>query len=168
MTVEEFYTYLNTHTLAVLFLFFSIPVIALVINWICSGEGEQSPWKYIYAMLIYAACIPGILSVALGIYLFLFEPGSSIYRLNLLTHVLPVVAMIATLAIIRRNVALDYVPGFGRISTFIFMILAIFILMYIMQRLHLIMWIYMPAQYFLLTVVGLLLILHFSLKRLIA
>ena len=88
--------------------------------------------------------------------------------MNLLTQVLPIVSMIATLAIIRRNAPFEYIPGFGKLSSLMMMIAAVFVLMYFLDRLHLIAWVNVPVQYLLLIVAGLLLAFRFGLKQLIS
>jgi hypothetical protein len=130
------------------------------------GEGHLSPWKYLYSAIVYLVCVPGIFATALAVYLFLFEQGGSIFNLNLLTQVLPIGAMLATLAVVRRNVAFGYIPGFGKLTDLIMTIVTVFVLMYFLNRLHLVAWVYVPVQWLLLIVVGLLLIVRFGLKRL--
>jgi hypothetical protein len=132
------------------------------------GEGHLAPWKYLYSALIYLVCVPGIFAAALAVYLFLFQRGGDIFNVNLLTQVLPIASMIATLGIIRRNAPFDAIPGFGRLSSLMMMIFATFVLMYFLDRLHLIAWVNVPVQYLLLIVAGLLLAFRFALKRFIS
>ena len=117
---------------------------------------------------MYAGCIPGVFAFALNIYLFLFERGNSIFNANLLTQVLPIVSMIATLAIVRRNAPFEYIPGFGKLSSLMLMIGAVFVLMYFLNRLHLVAWVNVPVHYLLLIIGGLLLAFRFGLKSLIS
>jgi hypothetical protein len=111
-------------------------------------------------------CVPGIFAASLAVYLFLFENGGSIFNVNLLTQVLPVAAMLVTLGVIRRNVSFGEIPGFGRLTDLIMTIFSVFVLMYFLNRLHLVAWVYVPVQWLLLIVIGLLLIVRFGLKRL--
>ncbi|MCC7245940.1 MAG: hypothetical protein IT269_09690 [Saprospiraceae bacterium] len=167
MTLGELFQYLNEHPLVVLAYMISIPLLALWLGWMTRGEGHLSPWRYMYSALIYAICLPGIVAVALGVYLFLFERGGSIFNMNLLTQVLPVISMTITLSIVKRNVSFESIPGFGRLSGLITMILTVFVLMYIMQKLHLIVWVNLPAQYFVLTLLGLVLLLRWTFSNII-
>lgn len=168
MTLGEFFDYMNHNPLVMLLIFLGIPVTALLTNWIAEGVGQEGPWKYLYSLLVYITSVPGILVVALGIYLFLFEPGGSIFNMNLLTQALPVLSMILTLAIIKRNVAFASIPGFGKLSSLMILIVAAFVMMYLMNRLHLMVWVMLPAHYFLIVLVILILVLRFALKRIIA
>lgn len=168
MTLREFFDYLGAHPLTVVGFFLLIPLIALLAGWIGRGEGHLSPWRYLYSLLVYAVCIPGIFSITLSVYLFLFERGGSIMNLNLLTQVAPALSMILTLGIIRRNTPFESIPGFGKLSSLMMTIGAVFVLMYLLDRTHLIAFVSVPVQYLVLIVVGLLVVLRFGFKQLIA
>ncbi|HMX40890.1 MAG TPA: hypothetical protein PKD78_11200, partial [Saprospiraceae bacterium] len=118
--------------------------------------------------LVFLACVPGIFAAALAVYLFLFERGHSIFQADLLTQVLPIVSMIATLAIVRQNAPFEYIPGFGKLSNLMFMIGAVFMLMYFLNRLHLVAWVNVPVHYLVLIIGGLLLAFRFALKSFIS
>ncbi len=166
MTLRELFDYLDTNPLIVAAYFFLLLVTAILAGFMGKGEGHLSPWKYLYSAIVYMVCVPGIFAAALAVYLFLFEQGGSIFNVDLLTQVLPVVAMLVTLNVIRRNVDFGYIPGFGRLTDLIMTIFTVFLLMYFLNRLHLIAWVYVPVQWLILIVVGLLLIVRFGLKRL--
>lgn len=166
MTLRELFDYLSANPLMVAAYFLLLLIIAILAGMMARGEGHLSPWKYLYSAIVYLVCIPGIFAAALAVYLFLFEQGGSIYNVNLLTQVLPVVAMIIVLGVVRRNVEFAYIPGFERLTGLMMTIFTIYLLMYILNRLHLVAWVYMPVQWLLLIVVGLLLLVRFGLKRL--
>lgn len=168
MTLRELFDYLSANPTSVVAYFLIIPLIALLAGMMGKGEGHMSPWKYLYSALVFLVCVPGIFAAALAVYLFLFEQGGSIYNVNLLTQVLPIVSMIFTLGIVRRNVPYEYIPGFGKLSDLMFMIGAVFVLMYLLNRLHLVAWVYMPVQWLIAIVVGLLIVFRFGLKRMLS
>ena len=166
MTLRELLDYLNANPVMVVGYFLLILITALLAGIMGRGEGHLSPWKYLYSAIVYLVCVPGIFATTLAVYLFLFEQGGSIFNLNLLTQVLPIGAMLATLAVVRRNVAFGYIPGFGKLTDLIMTIVTVFVLMYFLNRLHLVAWVYVPVQWLILIVAGLLLIVRFGLKRL--
>ncbi|MBC7778442.1 MAG: hypothetical protein H7246_23625 [Phycisphaerae bacterium] len=166
MTLRDLFDYLSANPLTVVAYFSLLLFTAVLAGLMGKGEGHLSPWKYLYSAIVYLVCVPGIFAAALGVYLFLFEQGGSIYNINLLTQVLPVIAMVITLNIVRRNVEFGYIPGFGRLTDLIMTIFTVFLLMYLLNRLHLVVWVSVPVQWLLLIVVGLLLIVRFGLKRL--
>lgn len=168
MTLRELFDYLSANPAVVMAFFLGIPFTALLAGILGKGEGHLSPWKYLYAVLIYLVCVPGIFAAALAVYLFLFERGGSIFNVNLLTQALPIVSMVLTLGIIRRNAPFGYIPGFDKLSSLMLMIASVFVLMYFLDRLHLVAWVNVPVQYLLLIVAGLLLAFRFALKSFIS
>jgi amino acid transporter len=168
MTLRDFFDYLGEHPLVLVAYFLVIPLTAMLAGWISRGEGHLSPWKYLYSFLVYAVCIPGIFSVTLSIYLFLFERGGSILNTNILTQVMPVVSMFLTLAVIRRNAPFEHIPGFGKLSSLMMTIGAVFMLMYLLDRTHLIAFVRVPVQYLLLIVVGMLLVFRYGFRQMIS
>ena len=164
MTLSQFFDYLSAHPLLTLAFFVFPPAMALWVAHFGRGRGYESPWRNVYAVLIYAVCIPGLLAVALLTYLFLFE-RQSVYDVNLLTTFVPIASMTATLVIIRQNVDLDYVPGFGRLSGLMAMIFGLICLMYVADRTRLILFSYMPFAYVAIGFVLLVVLIGWGLRR---
>lgn len=149
------------------FYFLALPSLALLTNWIAGKEAYRAPWKYFYSLLVYAACIPGIFAACLSVYLFLFQHGGSIFNVNLITQVLPILSMILTLSVIRQRVSFAYVPGFSKLSSLMLGLSVIFFLMYLLDRTRIIAFVYMPVQYLLLIVIGSLIVLHYTFRQLV-
>jgi hypothetical protein len=166
MTLRELFDYLGANPLVVAAYFSLLLITAILAGIMGRGEGHLSPWKYLYAAIVYLVCVPGIFAAALAVYLFLFEQGGSIFNVNLLTQALPVAAMLVTLNVIRRNVEFGYIPGFGKLTDLMMTIFTMFLLMYLLNRLRLVAWVYIPVQWLVLIVAGILLVVRFGLKRL--
>lgn len=164
MTLQEFFDMLGENPVYVLFFFFMLPFTALLAGWLGKGEGHISPWKYLYSALIYLACVPGIFAVTLSIYFFLFE-RRSILDTNLYTQVLPIVSMVLTLFLIRKNVNLDRIPGFDKIGGLITMISATLAIMWFVDRTHIYAITFLPFHVVLLIFAGLLLLIRFGWSR---
>ena len=79
------------------------------------GQGGLAPWKYFSAVLVYLTCLPGMFAVVITAYS-LFFSRENLLDANLLVFFLPIVSMVATLILIRKNVTFDEVPGFDRLS----------------------------------------------------
>lgn len=165
MTLREFFDWLGTNPLAVVGFFLGIPLTALLAGVLGRGEGHLSPWKYLYSALVFAACIPGIFSVAMSVYLFLFERGR-LMEANIFTQILPVMSMFLTLFLVRRNVDFEHIPGFDRLSSLMMMIASIIVVMWLLDRTHIVAFSYIPISTLLLVVVGLLLLFRFGMKQL--
>lgn len=167
MTIREFIQWVGENP-ALTLAFFGLPPFTALVAWLLGkGEGHLSPWKYLYTVLVFLSCIPGIFSVALSVYLFLFERGS-IMNTDIFTQILPFASMLLTLYLVKRNVSFEAIPGFGRISDLIFMIGAIIVVMWLLDRTHIYAFSYIPIHVLLLLVIGLLLVFRFALKRALA
>lgn len=165
MTLGELFQQVSQQPVYVVFYFTVIPFAAALSGWLGKGEGHLSPWKYLYAALIYLVCVPGIFSITLNVYLFLFE-RRSIFDTNIYTQLLPVVSMIGTLLIMRRNVDFDAVPGFDRLSGLVTIVSATLIIMWFIDRTHIVVFSYLRFEYVLLIFAVLLVLIRFGWSRL--
>ena len=164
MTLRELFELLAQNPIYLLGYFGLLPFTALLASWLGKGEGHLSPWKYLYATLIYLICIPGVFAVTLSIYLFLFE-RRSIFDTDVYTQILPVVSMLLTLWLIRANVDLDQIPGFQKLSGLITMITATLAFMWLIDRTHIYVFSYLPFPQALLIFAGLFLVVRFGWSR---
>ncbi|MDH3647637.1 MAG: hypothetical protein OER80_12780 [Gammaproteobacteria bacterium] len=115
MSVNDLIAAAAQHPLAILLALGPLPVLAWLVGRFSADEGERSPWKYLYSVLVYAACIPGILAAVLTGYS-LFFIRANLLQVNILIYGLPIVIMILTLVVIGRYVDFARVPGFDRLS----------------------------------------------------
>ena len=143
MTLQELFQQIGKNSSYFLMYFSLIPIAALVAGVMGRGEGDKTPWREFYALLIFAVCIPGIFAAALSVYYFLFE-RHPILDTDVLTQILPVCSMTATLLLIKRNVSFDAVPGFGKISGLLSMTAAAIVFMWFIDRTHIIAITYIP------------------------
>src|SRR5688572_20472174 len=164
MTLGEFFTWTGENPVLLLSYFIGIPLIALLAGVFSKGEGHLSPWKYLYAVLIYLVAIPGIFAVTLSIYLFLFE-RRSIMDTNIYTQILPVVSMLTTFILIRKQVDLDLVPGFGKLSGLITVLSMLMIVMWIIDKTHIYAITFMPFYVVVLILVVGFLLIRMGFKR---
>jgi hypothetical protein len=164
MTLQDFFELLAENPIWILSYFLLIPFTALLAGVLGKGEGELSPWKYLYSALIYLVCVPGIFAVTLSIYVFVFE-RRSIFQTDIYTQILPVVSMVATLLLIRKNADLNLIPGFDKISGLIMMIAAALAIMWFVDRTHIWVVSYLPFYQAVLIFIGLLLVVRFGWSR---
>lgn len=165
MTLGEFFEAVSDNRGLLLGYFLIIPLIALLALLFSKGQGHLSPWKYLYTVLIYLVCIPGIFAVSLSVYLFLFE-RKSIMETNMFTQVLPILSMILTLILIRRQVDFDLVPGFDKISGLITILAVLIGVMWIIDRTHIYSITIIPFYVVVLILVGGFLLIRAGFKKL--
>ncbi|MEL6557546.1 MAG: hypothetical protein AAFQ94_05135 [Bacteroidota bacterium] len=168
MTLQELFDQLSTNPIWVISYFVIIPAAAFVVNKVSRSKALQSPWAETYSTLIFMVAIPALLAIALNVYQFLFE-RQSILMINVFTQVLPIVSFIVTIAVIRKNVSVDSIPGFGKISSLIVMIFGALAIMWVLDRTRIffVAFSYMPFHYVILIFVGILFAIRFGWKRLL-
>ena len=116
MTINELIAQAGQHSLVLAVVFVLLPVVAWLMGQIHQpGGGGAAPWKYVYAVLVYLACVPGMFAGVLTAYLLFFVHGN-LLDVNPLIYFLPIAAMVVTLVFIRKKVTFDEVPGFDRLS----------------------------------------------------
>jgi hypothetical protein len=165
MTLGEFFKLCGENPTLLIGFFLFVPLIALLALFFSNGQGHLSPWKYLFSVLIYLVAIPGIFAVTLSVYMFLFE-RRSIMDTNIYTQVLPVVSMLATFILIRRQVDLDLVPGFGKLSGLITILSVLIVVMWIIDKTHIYSITFMPFYVVILILVAGFLLIRMGLKRL--
>ena len=161
MTLQDFFNLLAENPFWIVAYFLLIPFTALLAGILGKGEGHLDPWRYLYSTLIYLVCVPGIFAVTLSVYVFIFE-RRSIFQTDIYTQILPVVSMIATLLLIRRNVDLNHIPGFDKITGLIMMITAVFAFMWVLDKTHIWVVSYVPFWQGILIFIGLLMVIRWG------
>ena len=164
MTLGEAFEYASNNPAYIIFYFCIVPFAALLAGWMEREEGHLPPWNYLYSSLVYMVAIPGILAIGLGIYKWLFE-RRSIMDANMLLQVLPIASMLLTFFIVKQQVKIDSLPGFNRLGGLVMMISAAMAIMWFIDRVRIIVFSYMPIQYLLLILLGLLGVIRFGWRR---
>ncbi len=164
MTLQELFEVIGDNPAYVVFFFTIIPFTALLGGWFGKDEGHLTPWKQLYSVLIYLVSIPGIFAVTLNIYLFLFE-RRSIMDTDVYNQILPIVSMLLTFVIIRKNVNLDYVPGIGKLGALVTMIAATLAIMWFIDSTRIIVFSYVRFEKVILIFIGLLIAIRFGWHR---
>ena len=165
MTLKEFFDLLAVNPGYIVGFFLLIPLAAFIGTLIGKGEEDEPVWQFYYSTLIYLAAVPGIFSVTLNVYLFLFE-RRSVMDSDVYTQILPIISMFATLMIIRKSINLDKIPGFGKLSGLIWMVGAVLLIMWFMEKTRIYVFSYMPVQYVFFILIGLILVFRLGWSRL--
>ncbi len=163
MTLRDIFDQISINPNGLLWFLVCIPLLTFLISiWQDRNTPPQlSPTRYGYAAMAYLTSIPGIFAITLNVYLFLFE-RQSIWDMNLITQLLPIVTMVGTLIIIKRNIPFEYVPAFGKLSGFVTLIFAMIGIMWFVDRLRIYAITYIPFQYIAITFIGMLLLIRFG------
>ena len=164
MTLGDLFQYANNHPAHVIFYFALIPFAALLAGWMERDEGHLPPWNYLFSTLIYLVAIPAILSAAYSAYRWFFD-REAILNTNLLLQVLPLASMFITFQIVKRYVKVSTLPGFGRLSGMVMMIVATMMIMYFLDRFHIIGFTRIPFHFLLIMFLALLFAIRLGFRR---
>jgi hypothetical protein len=165
MTLSQLFHYISDNPWPLTVYYLALPLIAWIVGNLANGSRDVKFWSYVYAVLVYAICIPGIFAVTLNIYLFLFE-RQSIWQANIIMQFLPVISMAITLMLIKSKIPFTMIPGFGKISGFLTLIAALIGVMWFVDRIHLVAWTYVPFSVILVGFVLTLIAIRFAWSKL--
>ncbi|WAC14375.1 hypothetical protein [Dyadobacter pollutisoli] len=165
MTLSQLFQSISENPWPITIYFLALPVIAWVVGQVANGSRDVKFWSYIYAILVYAVCIPGVFAVTLNIYLFLFE-RQSIWQADIVLQFLPVISMAITLMLIKSKIPFTVIPGFGKISGFLTLIAALIGVMWFFDRIHLVAFTYVPFSVILIGFVLTLIAIRFAWSKL--
>ncbi len=122
MTTHDFIRHADQHPIVLATAMVAPPVIAWAAGRLQKpGSAGAGHWKYLYAALVYLVCVPGMFAGVLTAYT-LFFSRESLLDVSLLVYFLPIASMIVTLALIRKSVSFEEVPGFDRLSGLMVMV----------------------------------------------
>ncbi|CAG4998114.1 hypothetical protein DYBT9275_01930 [Dyadobacter sp. CECT 9275] len=165
MTLSQLFLSISENPWPLVLYFVAIPLAAWLVGIVATGSRDVRFWSYIYAVLIYAISLPGVFAVTLNVYLFLFE-RQSIWQANIILQFLPVVSMAITLMLIKSKIPFSLIPGFGKISGFLTLITALIGIMWLLDRIHLVSFTYVPFSAILIGFVLTLLAIRFAWSKL--
>ncbi len=164
MTLGDLLNWLSGNPAYVVFFFALLPLTAFLLLLFARNEGHLSPWKYFYTGLVYLVSVPGIFAITLMAYQFLFE-RKSLEDVRIFTELLPVFSMLLTFWLIRRNVNLDSVPGFGKLSSLITLITMVLVIMWILDKTRIFVFTGIPFLWVFLILAVFFIVIRLSLKK---
>ncbi|MBK8954002.1 MAG: hypothetical protein IPM34_00390 [Saprospiraceae bacterium] len=162
MTLQQFFNWIQENPMMILYYFALIFLFTILLNTLAENKGQLYPWNWMYSIVLYLVCIPGIFAITLNIYFFLFEKRS-IMETELLLQIFPVFMMFAIIYFIRKNVQLGDIPGFERLSGLMWIISILLCLMWVIDRTHLYAISFVPFYYVLIfLMISIFLLRYFS------
>lgn len=134
MSIAELIARLGQYSTGLMIFLTALPVIAYFYGkFISPVQALQRPHRYIYAFLIYLACVPGIFSAVITAYS-LFFINANLLEVNFAIYFLPILSMGITVALIKNRVDLDGLPGFDRLKGLIVLLTLTFIILLFLIR----------------------------------
>ena len=84
---------------------------------------------------------------------------------NIYTQILPIICMVLSLWLVRRNVKFEDIPGFGKLGGLMMILVALISFMWILDRMRIFAITFIPFYYFVLMFVAMLFIIRYGWKR---
>ncbi len=132
MSIQDFIYQTQNHNRMLMIWFVVVPAVVYLYGRIHTRRaGTKSPHKYVYSLLVYATCIPGVFSSVLTLYTLLFI-RANLLQVNALVYFLPIFSMLVTLLLMRKQVDLKQVPGFDRVFGLIIMLAVVFMVLFLL------------------------------------
>ncbi len=131
MNLQELFALIDQHPLPVSAYFIGLPLLAWAAGrWHGRGPLYDSPLRWLYSVVLYGVCVPGI-AVAV-----VFADNLARGRLmqaGVFSQILPLLSMLVSFGLIRRQANPEEIPGFRRVTGFVWLLaltaLALFLLM---------------------------------------
>ncbi len=133
MTLRDLFLLAENNPKWVLTYFLLIPFLSFLLYFFIKDSNKAYQIKWVFSFICFFAVLPGIFSLTLNFYLFLFE-RQSIWELNLVSQVLPILSMVASLYFVRKTLAFDYIPGFEKLTSVSAIIFDIMALLWIADK----------------------------------
>ena len=136
MTINDLIRAASEHAWLALAFFLAPPLLTACIGLVhgTRERGARTPYRHLYCVIIYAVTIPGMMAAALTGY-GMFFLRADLRSVPILLYFLPIVSMASTWALMRRQVDLDEVPGFERLSGLMLGMAMCFALAFVVNRL---------------------------------
>ncbi|MGH1362766.1 MAG: hypothetical protein ACRBF0_04360 [Calditrichia bacterium] len=152
MTIEELILQIGSNPSIILCVLIGVPLLAFLYGRLVSPASRlESPHKNVYSALVYAACIPGGFAAVLTAYSLLFLQ-SNLLQVNPLIYFLPILSMVATIVIIKRDVVMDAIPGFDRLFGLLAIIGVSFLLAFLLVRTR--VWFFLGGSFMALIIIA--------------
>ncbi|HJL60314.1 MAG TPA: hypothetical protein QF517_00040 [Pseudomonadales bacterium] len=138
MTIQDLIDQLGNYGFYIAFYFVLPPLFGWSLGFVTyNREGRIMFFDYVYSVLIYLVCIPGVISAVLIGYS-LFFVRQNLLEVNFLIYFVPIISMALSFFLIGRRVSFNRLPGFGRLSGLMMMIGLSFLVVLALFKLRLI------------------------------
>ncbi len=162
MTVGQFFAFLTEHPVIISVYFGALPALAIALR-LMHGRtgGSLSPWKYVYSVIVYCSAVPGIFMLFFTGYLLLIQ-RADLLSLNVVVYLLPILSMAMTMFVIGKSVRFADIPGFNRLAGLFGIIVSVFFIIFMLDRLRIFVVFYGSIWIFILIWIALFFVLKYS------
>ncbi len=113
--------------------YFAVILIIAILTVVVINKNNIKSLKYVLSAIVYGVTIPGVLAILLMLYALLMQ-RTNILDVSIVTYFVPIAAMILTLIILNKKIAMSQIPGFGKLSSLLIMISIAFSIVFVLQK----------------------------------
>ena len=136
MTLEDLIAYITTDKTALLFFFMLLPILTFVLTAISSGRSLEPPFSHLFSIVIFAVCIPAVLSITLWFYSMFFD-HKGLWQLPFFVYYLPIIVMLICVYIIKKKkIAIRKLPWSGDLYELLILVVITFASILIIMKLE--------------------------------
>jgi hypothetical protein len=164
MTLGQLFQQVNEHPLVAIAYFIAILLLSAIVGVVSGKRAAEAPWPMIQSGFIYAVAIPAVFAGMLTLYLFFFE-RRSIFDTNLVTQIVPIASLLLLFFIISKFLPLRAVPGFNKVGDLVSILALVMGAFWILEKTRIMVFSYMPFQYVLFILIGIVVVLRIVWSR---
>ncbi|WP_018693125.1 hypothetical protein [Algicola sagamiensis] len=135
MSINELIREASKFQTEVIIFFVALPVLTFLLLLVYKQKERHHIGDYVLSILIYLVSIPGCFSFALVFYNLLILKGN-ILNVDLVIYFLPLISMLTVFGLIARKTDFLHLPGFGRLSGLLLMMVLTCIVLFVLHRMH--------------------------------
>ena len=139
--------------------FLALPVLTMLVAAALNSLQNTRIIDYCLSMFIYFSAIPGMFSASL-IFYSLFIAGHDLLKVDAVVYFLPIISMGSIFYLIGRKTDFDHLPGFGRLSGLMILLILVWIGVLCLYRFRFVIGFFSSVQS--LIVIGLILFFIFK------
>ena len=125
MTVYEIIHILSQDKIALSLLSMVLLLSAFGTSKVAKSDGNRAPYSYVFSVVIFGACIVGVLSLVLWLHAIVFDQ-KGLWQLDFFVFYLPIITMLSTIGIVRKSANFGQLPWFGELYELLTMIFVSF------------------------------------------
>ncbi|OMH34802.1 hypothetical protein [Motiliproteus sp. MSK22-1] len=135
MSVNELLSLVSAHNHEVIAFFVTIPLITFILSYMAKPAGSPGVAHYALSGVVYLVSFPGMFAATLVFYALLIA-HQNMLEVNAVVYFLPILSMGLVFYLIRRKMAFERLPGFGRLSGLMLLLLLVCIVILFLYRLR--------------------------------
>jgi hypothetical protein len=166
MTLRQFFESIQNNPNPYFYYFLAVPIVCAILWLLFNTQETAYKIRYVFSVICFASFIPGLFALTLNIYTFLFE-RQSVWDMNLVSQVLPVISMVLSFLIIKKTLEFEYIPGFEKITSLSAIVFVVMGVLWFIDRTRIFAFVNLPFSAIVIGFVALIIFVKYGFSRLL-